>query len=180
MLDILAAMADDWSDTSAALMDHIAAAMLVKYGDRAARITIDEMRDVIARFVISREVTSDGPGMVSWSVMLTDRVNAQQMELPLGSKLNPGRFDCYSRARPDEPMFVLLARDPSAPYIVDQWAKQRLFDIQRGIKPESDKAKVNEAIECAERMRAWYYDNPDNKDEADGQEDTVGNAGQDG
>ena len=26
-------------------------------------------------------------------------------------KENPGRFDCYANALPDEPMFVLLARE---------------------------------------------------------------------
>jgi hypothetical protein len=30
----------------------------------------------------------------------------------MGTKSNPGPFDCYAKAEPDEPMFVLLARDP--------------------------------------------------------------------
>lgn len=29
----------------------------------------------------------------------------------MGTKNNPGAFDCYANAEPDEPMFVLLARD---------------------------------------------------------------------
>ena len=33
----------------------------------------------------------------------------------MGTKNNPGQFDCYRNAEPDEPMFVLLARDERAP-----------------------------------------------------------------
>jgi len=28
----------------------------------------------------------------------------------MATKKNPGEFDCYANAGPDEPMFVLLAR----------------------------------------------------------------------
>ena len=28
----------------------------------------------------------------------------------MGTKNNPGRFDCYGNAEPDEPIFVLLGR----------------------------------------------------------------------
>ncbi|HAW11807.1 MAG TPA: aspartate decarboxylase, partial [Chloroflexi bacterium] len=31
----------------------------------------------------------------------------------MGTKNNPGKFDCYDDAHPDEPMFVLLGRDPA-------------------------------------------------------------------
>ena len=33
----------------------------------------------------------------------------------MATKTKPGAFDCYSKAEPDEPVFTLLARDPSAP-----------------------------------------------------------------
>ena len=32
----------------------------------------------------------------------------------MGTKNNPGKFDCYEHAKPDEPMFVLLGRDLEA------------------------------------------------------------------
>lgn len=64
------------------------------------------------------------------------------------SKLNPSKFDCYSRAEPDEPMFVLLARDKHAPALVRSWARARR---QSG----EDDAKVEEAFECADAMEAW-------------------------
>jgi len=44
----------------------------------------------------------------------------------MATKENPGRFDCYANARPNEPMFVLLGRDPVAWYLVLQWAELRI------------------------------------------------------
>lgn len=73
----------------------------------------------------------------------------------MGTKNNPGRFDCYGNAEPDEPMFILLARDTSAPRVVEEWAAIREQMIDEGIKPESDMAMVTEARECAGKMRAW-------------------------
>lgn len=66
----------------------------------------------------------------------------------MGTKINPGRFDCYDAAAPDEPMFVLLARDRHAPMLIEQWA-----DMRR--REGEDPAKVQEAIDCAQSMRAW-------------------------
>ena len=66
----------------------------------------------------------------------------------MGTKNNPGDFDCYANAEPDEPMFVLLARDPDAPLLVMAWAQLR---EDRGENP----AKVAEARACAAQMDAW-------------------------
>lgn len=73
----------------------------------------------------------------------------------MGSKTDPGSFDCYHNALPDEPMFILLARDPSAPDLVDRWATERQREIQKGTRPRSDQAMVDEAIHCAAHMRHW-------------------------
>ena len=73
----------------------------------------------------------------------------------MGTKNNPGSFDCYDKALPDEPMFILLARDPRAPQIIEQWACRRENDIDVGYKPESDRAMVEEAQRCADQMREW-------------------------
>lgn len=73
----------------------------------------------------------------------------------MGSKNEPGKFDCYDNALPDEPMFILLARDPNAPGLVEDWATQRQADIHAGIRPQSDQAMVDEAITCAAKMRHW-------------------------
>jgi hypothetical protein len=66
----------------------------------------------------------------------------------MGSKNNPSSFDCYAAAKPDEPMFVLLGRDPMAGALVRLWALMR---EEAGENPE----KVAEAISCAEQLDAW-------------------------
>ncbi len=73
----------------------------------------------------------------------------------MGTKQTPAKFDCYTNALPDEPMFILLARDPAAPLLVKNWAIRRGNQITAGERPESDQAMVEEAYECADKMRAW-------------------------
>ncbi len=63
----------------------------------------------------------------------------------MGTKNNPGKFDCYTNAEPDEPMFILLGRDKHAPLLVKLWADLRQLDGE-------DIAKVSEAIQCATNM----------------------------
>jgi hypothetical protein len=69
----------------------------------------------------------------------------------MGTKNNPSKFDCYAKAEPDEPMFVLLGRDKHAPTLVWLWATLREFDGE-------DMAKVVEARSCAAQMIAWARD----------------------
>ena len=66
----------------------------------------------------------------------------------MGTKNNPGKYDCYANAEPDEPMFVLLARDVRAPVLVRMWAEMSRL---KGTAPE----KVTEADQCADAMEAW-------------------------
>lgn len=73
----------------------------------------------------------------------------------MGTKSNPSYFDCYSDALPDEPMFVLLARDPFAPELVEDWAARRRRDVAAGHRPKEDLPMVAEAIACAAEMRVW-------------------------
>jgi hypothetical protein len=79
--------------------------------------------------------------------------------MKMGSKNNPGKFDCYSNALPDEPMFILLARDPYAPWLLEEWAGEREAQIENGRRPTSDMAMVVEARQCAENMREWRKTN---------------------
>lgn len=80
----------------------------------------------------------------------------------MGTKANPGNFDCYEAAEDDEPMFVLLARDEQAPALVRQWAMERIAlatgALQFGL-PSATYAreidKAHEAVECARAMEAW-------------------------
>lgn len=73
----------------------------------------------------------------------------------MGTKNNPAKYDCYANAKPDEPMFVLLARDPSAPGLVRSWARTRQVAIMRREKPESDMEMVREAYALANEMEKW-------------------------
>jgi PRTRC genetic system protein C len=65
-----------------------------------------------------------------------------------GTKANPGAYDCYAAAEPDEPMFILLARDKHAPALVWLWATLRELDGE-------DRAKVEEARACVAQMLEW-------------------------
>jgi hypothetical protein len=66
----------------------------------------------------------------------------------MGTKNRPGKFDCYNNANPDEPMFILLGRDPMAGALVREWAEWRK---QMGEPVE----KIAEALACADAMDAW-------------------------
>lgn len=63
----------------------------------------------------------------------------------MATKNNPGKFDCYANAAPDEPMFVLLGRDRHAPTLVRLWALLRAKD-------DEDEDKLAEALTCADAM----------------------------
>ncbi len=69
----------------------------------------------------------------------------------MGTKNNPGKFDCYDNAEPDEPVFVLLGRDKHAPTLVWLWAVLRELDQE---SPE----QVGEARQCVLDMIQWQLD----------------------
>ena len=55
---------------------------------------------------------------------------------------------CLNRARDDEYIFVLLARDPAAPVALRAWVAER---IRLGKNVPED-AQIVEALDCARRM----------------------------
>jgi hypothetical protein len=75
----------------------------------------------------------------------------------MGTKTEPGKYDCLSRAEDDEPFFVLLARDPSAPSLIADWVRQRQHQMRVGLVPNNDdeRAKIEEARQLAKAMLAW-------------------------
>lgn len=77
----------------------------------------------------------------------------------MGTKNEPGQFDCFDAALPDEPVFVLLGRDTQAPGLVHMWAYEREHGIAEGRFPESDRAKVAEAKRFAAHMIDWRHRN---------------------
>ena len=95
----------------------------------------------------------------------------------MGTKNNPGDFDCYTNAEPDEPMFILLARDPLAPFLVALWVYFRSGDPLKALNmfnhmvqnqalnytfKRTSEAKLDEANKCAEDMRKWHEANRKN------------------
>lgn len=71
----------------------------------------------------------------------------------MSTKDNPGDYDCYTKAEPDEPMFILLARDPVAATMVRIWIKLRRMlghDVTN-----KDRRKIGEAKRVADAMDKW-------------------------
>ena len=77
----------------------------------------------------------------------------------MGTKTNPGEFDCYALALPDEPVFVLLGRDPDFARLVLSWASQRERMIACGERPVSDVERVNGARNDALQGAHWRRQN---------------------
>lgn len=73
----------------------------------------------------------------------------------MGTKSDPGTYDCYEKAEPDEPMFILLARDVTAPDLVRRWAHER---IKQGMNKYQDR-QIAEAFQCADDMETWWIEN---------------------
>lgn len=57
---------------------------------------------------------------------------------------------CFNRARDNERLFVLLARDPAAPVAIRAWIAER---VRLGKNTWGD-AQVAEALSCADLMEA--------------------------
>ncbi len=67
----------------------------------------------------------------------------------MATKNDPGTWKCYENAEPDEPMFVLLGRDPAACCAVIFWVKMRMEMGQ----PMDDQLK--DARDLAYKMEQW-------------------------
>lgn len=72
----------------------------------------------------------------------------------MGTKRNPGKYDCYAKAEPDEPIFVLRASDPLAADLVRTWAGRYAWNSSA--RGGGDEEKYEEALACAEAMEIWY------------------------
>ena len=75
----------------------------------------------------------------------------------MSTKQHPGSFDCYAKLAPDEPYFVLRAKDPIAPALVELWAELRKAQFARFLNDGGlFAAKLTEARACADEMRRWH------------------------
>ena len=76
----------------------------------------------------------------------------------MGTKIEPGDFDCYAAAAPEEPIFTLRANDPLAPAVVRTWTvlyTALKFLTGGGWVYPRHRAKIGEAWRCARSMRRW-------------------------
>lgn len=87
----------------------------------------------------------------------------------MAAKNRHNAIDCLAAALPDEEYFVLLARDPLAPWVIAIWASMRVGNLiaatenfrLMGIatlewyRLHPDEAKSQEAIATAERCNQW-------------------------
>lgn len=69
------------------------------------------------------------------------------------TKQNPGVFDCYKAALPDEPIFVILGRDLAGPATLGYWAQQRIALGKTDSQDDLD--RITAALAEAEEMRTW-------------------------
>lgn len=89
----------------------------------------------------------------------------------MGSKNNPGKFDCYKSLKPDEPHFVIKGKDVIGAELTELWAYVRggrLLDFERTVSKlrnitkdnlvSSSKVnfeKILEALSCSRDMSAY-------------------------
>lgn len=71
----------------------------------------------------------------------------------MATKNHGGQFRCYDAALPDEPMFVILARDPAAPATVEFWATERVR--QGKVHEQDDQDRIKAAIDEAKEFQEW-------------------------
>ena len=99
----------------------------------------------------------------------------------MGTKNDPGKFDCHAKAADDEPLFTLRAKDPIAPALIEAWRHIRAGDLNGALRnlyaAESDwqheidhgrrthlpldSEKSKEALNCANAMGDWWAENVD-------------------
>lgn len=88
----------------------------------------------------------------------------------MGTKQNPGEFDCLDKIYDDEPFFVIRAKDPVAERVIRYWVYLR---IEKWIRenpgrnrdeiPVEYQRKLEEADQCSIDVSNWRRDNPDRR-----------------
>lgn len=93
----------------------------------------------------------------------------------MATKNNPGQFDCHGKADPDEPIFTLRAKDPTAAWLVEIWRGLRAGNVDHArehlnaavlimsMRPDKivplDSPKSQEAQACGVSMIEWREKN---------------------
>lgn len=79
----------------------------------------------------------------------------------MGTKNDPGRFDCYAKLEENEPYFLLRGKDPIAWLLVRLWATLRR-QMADGAPSEAYEAKLQEAENCSRAMHQYATVHPAN------------------
>ena len=67
----------------------------------------------------------------------------------MGTKADPGQYDCYGNADLHEPLFTLVGRDPTAGPTVALWVA-----LRRALG-DTDEAKLEEAERIADQLAQY-------------------------
>ena len=73
-------------------------------------------------------------------------------------------YDCLAKLEPDEPCFVLIGRDRASPAVIKIWATLWLQEIELGLRPDSDRRQVTEALNISRSMEIWARDRRERAD----------------
>lgn len=77
----------------------------------------------------------------------------------MSTKSDPGRFNCYQAAYPDETIFTILARDPAFPATVSFWKQERIRLGKNESEDDIDRlAAIDAEIEAARKWRSANLD----------------------
>jgi hypothetical protein len=74
--------------------------------------------------------------------------------MTMGTKNNPGKYDCYAKLEPDEPYFLLRGKDPIGWLVVKVWVALRMV-LADDLLPTEYAEKLNEAKAAAAQMKDW-------------------------
>ena len=122
---------------------HLTAVQETALRAHMARLDINTVECVV--------VESDWPEYETVWKMIEDHVTGRATDDELTKitvNVDAGNHDCLAMRRADEPMFILLGRDPDAHNIVRAWANRRLA-------AGGDPKHCNQALATADRMQAY-------------------------
>lgn len=62
------------------------------------------------------------------------------------------------KLEPGEEAFPLIGRDRATPIMIKMWAHLWLQEIAMGLRPETDRAQITDALRMATRIEIWQRD----------------------
>ena len=87
----------------------------------------------------------------------------------MGTKNNPGPWDCYAKLEPDEPFYLLMGRSLIAPLLVRTELTTRLWQVKNGImRPDTqaERDQIAAGFACLTEMEIWGRDYRNRKEHA--------------